>query len=271
MSSAPESTGPERGAIVALVTARDDLSPPAASVPAVAEPRGGHPPLPAVDPARAAIRVEDITPEILAGFLTDGDEAVARWALGVALRDLPRARVYEALVREAMSIIGERWRIGRWTISEEHLATQTISRALTAVAPPDEPADRVAPLAVLASVEGERHAIGLTLLEHLLREDGWAAANLGPDVPPTDLVRFVARSEARLVCLSASSVDRLSAVRGTVYTLRALPMPPVVMVGGRIATLVDISDVADWGGDSLEDARSFAREVLARSAEDDAG
>lgn len=239
--------------------------------PAVADDRtGAHgqaadpPDFPPVDSATARVAPGDLTPEILAAFLTDGDEPLARWALRQVLQGGSRAHVYDTFVRDTMHIVGERWESGRWTVSEEHLATQTLARVLTALAPDDSRAERVGPQAVLAGVAGEEHAVGLILLDHLLRERGWSVAQLGPNVPADDLVRFAAKFEARLVALTASHGDRTQTLRDTVVALRALPVAPKIMVGGRIVDVADVSPIeADWTGTSVRDAARFADELRA--------
>ncbi len=224
-----------------------------------------RPRLPPVDARSSQVRPEHITPEVLAGFLTDGDEPIARWALSVALAAGSRPAVYDTFVRDAMAIVGERWQSGRWTISEEHLATQTLLHALASLAPAPSPADRIAPLAVLSGVAGEEHAVGLTLLDHVLRDTGWGVANLGPNVPPEDLVRYVSKTEAPMVALTASHLDRLEAVRTAVAAVRALPTRPLVMLGGRLAETPVLKGLdLDWSGTSLREAADYAQGALRR-------
>lgn len=237
-----------------------------------ARPAPPLPPLPPVDPARAAGGA-DITPEAFAGFLTDGDVEVARWALLRALERRSRAEVYDTFVREAMRLVGERWISGRWTISEEHLASRTLGKVLAAVAPQPAPAGRIGPLAVLAGVAGEEHSIGLLALTHVLMEAGFEVADLGSDVPAEDLVRYVAKTQARLVAVTASTAAHEETLRATVAAVRAQPAPPAIVVGGRIATVADLSDIgADWIGSSLVDLDRWARAAARRLAtEQDAG
>lgn len=223
--------------------------------------------LPPVDPARAghAVPPTTLTPEMLASLLADGDDELAAWALRGALAERRRAEVFDGVLREAMSLIGERWAEGRWTVAEEHLASQTVIRALDRIREDAGPAGRVGPLAVLAGVAGEHHGIGLACLDQVLREDGWTVANLGPDVPAADLARFLARNQAALVALTASLPDRLASLREAVAAARAVrpenPLP--VMVGGAIAAdpahLADLP--VDWAGTSLVEASRFASAV----------
>lgn len=226
--------------------------------------------LPPVDPARAGSPAPPttLTPEMLASLLADGDDELAAWALRGALAERRRAEVFDGVLREAMSLIGERWAEGRWTVAEEHLASQTVIRALDRIREDPGPAGRVGPLAVLAGVAGEHHGIGLACLDQVLREDGWTVANLGPDVPAADLARFLARNQAALVALTASLPDRLVSLHEAVAAARAVrpddPLP--LMVGGAIAAdpalLADLP--VDWAGTSLVDASRFATAVRAQ-------
>lgn len=226
----------------------------------------GLPFLPPVDPSAARSQAgADVTADAFAGFLADGDEDLARWALTRQLAGRPRAVVYDTFVRDAMRLVGERWVAGRWTISEEHLASRTLGRVLTSVAPAPHPLDRIAPVAVLAGVAGEEHSIGLMTLAHVLGQAGFATSDLGADVPAEDLVRYAAKTEARLVALTATTSVREETLRDTVAALRALPARPSVFVGGRIADVADLAGLgADWVGTSLVECDRAARALMLR-------
>lgn len=229
--------------------------------------------LPPVDPSRATepAPATTVTPELLASLLADGDEELAAWALSSALRERRRAEVFDGLLRDAMALIGARWEEGRWTIAEEHLASQTLTRALERVRQPGGPAGRVGPLAVLAGVAGEQHAIGLICLDQVLREEGWTVANLGADVPAADLARFLARNHAELVALTASLPERLEALHEAVAAARAVrPADPLpVMLGGSLARDPAVAGIAGiaWAGTSLIDASRFAAQLHGRVAD----
>ena len=231
------------------------------------------PTLPPVDPSRAddAAAATTMTPELLAGLLADGDDELAAWALSTALRERRRADVFDGLLRSAMALVGRRWQEGRWSIAEEHLATQTLTRALERIRAPQGPESRIGPLAVLAGVAGEHHGIGLICLDQVLREEGWTVANLGADVPAADLARFLARNQAELVALTASLPDRVQTLRESVAAALAVrpddPLP--VMVGGSLAddaALMESLGVA-WAGTSLADAAAFAGGILGQVAD----
>jgi methanogenic corrinoid protein MtbC1 len=154
--------------------------------------------------AAEPVDASTFTPDLLASLLADGDDELAAWTLRNALAERSRARVFDGLLRDAMTLVGERWKSGRWSVAEEHLASQTLIRALDRIRPEHGPESRVGPLAVLAGVAGEQHALGLACLDQVLRDQGWTVANLGPDVPAADLAQFLARNHADLLALSTS-------------------------------------------------------------------
>ncbi len=218
--------------------------------------------LPPVDPA-ASVPAAALSPELLAGLLADGDDELAAWALRHALDEAPRAAVFDGLLRDAMRLVGERWASGRWTVAEEHLASRTLLRALEQIRPPMVPESRIGPLAVLAGVAGEQHMIGLVCLEQVLVEAGWTVANLGADLPSSDLGQFVARNDVALVGISANSPERRPTLADTVRAVRATSAGRRVpiLVGGSIASRAGIADEvdADAVAGSLAEALAYAQ------------
>ena len=207
-----------------------------------------------------------LSPELLAGLLADGDDELAAWTLQHALTESPRAVVYDDLLAHAMFLVGERWVNGQWSIAEEHLASQTLVRALDRVRPKLGPEGRIGPLAVLAGVSGEHHMIGLICLDHVLSEGGWTVALLGEDVPAADLVGFVRRNEAKLVALTASDPARLQTVAASLAAIRAMDGThvPVMLGGGLVGSPDAIGSLdLDWHGTTLSGAAVFADGVLA--------
>ena len=120
---------------------------------------------------------------------------------------------------------------------------------------------------------GEHHGLGLACLDQVLRDDGWSVANLGPDVPPADLARFLARNHAALLALSASLPEREPAVLDAVAAARAARADRTVpiMLGGTIAAdpAVAARIEVDFLAGSLVEAARFARTVADSLPESD--
>ena len=224
--------------------------------------------LPPVDPA-ASLSVPEsaLSPELLASLLTDGDDELALWAFRHALRESSRVAVYDGILRDAMRLVGENWRAGRWSVADEHLASRTLLRVMEQLRPTTSPESRVGPLAVLAGAAGEQHWIGLVCLEQVLAEDGWTVANLGADLPDTDLASFVARNDVAMVAISASEEPRVDALADAVMAVRvaAGERRIAILVGGAIAAYepgVAARIGADGSASNLAEALAFARKHL---------
>jgi excisionase family DNA binding protein len=104
----------------------------------------------------------------------------------------------------ALAELGQRWRAGTVTILQEHLASERLARALARIsdAMPLQPG---APRCILACAEGDRHALGLSLVEVALREAGWATLWAGQDTPASDLAEVARAGGAEMIAVSASS------------------------------------------------------------------
>jgi len=223
------------------------------------------PKLPPVEPAGATVTAGSLSPELLASLLVEGDDELAAWTLRHALAERPRAEVFDDLLVGAMTLVGQRWETGQWSISEEHLASQTILRALDRIRPDLGPEGRIGPLAVMTGVAGEQHMIGLACLGQVLQELGWTVANLGADVPAADLARYVTRNEAVLVALSATEAARLQSLVDTIATIQnARPGLPILL-GGRLAGQPGIAETLGitWAGTSLVEAARIAGDIAA--------
>ncbi len=218
--------------------------------------------LPPVEPSSAAAIPEStLSPELLAGLLADGDDELAAWTLRHALAETSRANVFDGLLREAMQLVGERWRSGRWSVAEEHLASRTLLRALERIRPEPGAEARVGALAVLAGAAGEHHMIGLVCLDQLLAEDGWTVANLGADVPAEDLATFVGRNEVALVCLSAQDGSRVGDLADSVSAVHGARPGLPVLLGGQVTGVPGLAETvgAQGAAHSLGEALSLAR------------
>lgn len=172
-------------------------------------------------------------------------------------------QLYQRVITPAMHEIGVLWQRGALTVADEHLATALTNRVLAALrGPPGERrgagdgagGERSRGRALLAAVEGERHALGLRMAADVLEDAGYEALYLGVDVPTEALLRAVESLSPDLVGLAAtlsSLAPRLEAVAGEVR--RAHPRLRL-LVGGQAAsprigegTLVqDLEMLSEW-------------------------
>ena len=119
------------------------------------------------------------------------------------------AEAGDKLCSGLLSEIGERWAVGKMTCAQEHAMTRSVEVSLARISH-QFPVAPGAPVVVLACPSGERHTLGLTLVETVLRERGVRVHFLGGDVPSPDLVEAIHRLKPAAVGLSASSCPRPS-------------------------------------------------------------
>ena len=83
-----------------------------------------------------------------------------------------------------------------------------------------------APLLIVATLTGERHAIGAVLVGAAAAVEGWNVLHLGADLPATAIVEAARSADARVVAVSIVYVENREALLEELRTLRAaLPAP----------------------------------------------
>lgn len=114
--------------------------------------------------------------------------------------------------------LGARWHSGALDVSDEHVASARLGRALARAADglPIRPGG---PRALLATAEGEAHTLGLALVELCVRERGWSVAWIGRDTSTEHLARRVGAGDADVLAVSASVVRGAEELAGAAGTL----------------------------------------------------
>lgn len=100
--------------------------------------------------------------------------------------------------------VGERWVRGELSILDEHILTERLSRGLARIGEA-LPSGSGSPRALLASLEGDAHTLGLGLAELCLRELGWTTLWAGSRTPVLELRKFTDSMQLDLIALSASA------------------------------------------------------------------
>lgn len=133
-----------------------------------------------------------------------------------------------------LTALGLGWREGRFTVADEHRASDACSRALARLGE-GILLGTAAPRCVLACAGDDEHTLGLSLAELCLRESGYVSIWLGRHTPLEEILRLVAHGEVELVALSASSAsDDAAELAGIARTLASACEPQRVglLLGG---------------------------------------
>jgi methylmalonyl-CoA mutase cobalamin-binding subunit len=148
--------------------------------------------------------------------------------------------------------VGEAWMRGELQIFEEHLYTEQLLVALrTAINA--FPRQAGTPRVLLTTFPGERHSVGLLMVEALLVPEGVQCISLGVETPPEEVRRAALAHGADIVALSFSGAYPMRQAIGELAALRReLPRTRTIWAGGGmtgrlrrpLAGVVSIPDLA---------------------------
>jgi MerR family transcriptional regulator, light-induced transcriptional regulator len=165
--------------------------------------------------------------------LIAGDAADAQRLIGEALRVVPVATVYHALLAESLYEIGRRWARGEVTVAEEHLATGICEVILPDLAVRLPRSPRFRRTVIVACAPGELHALGSRIVADFLEAAGWDILHLGALTPADALAELVVARGADVVAMSATTSERLPEAEQACARLRQLPFSPLIVAGGQ--------------------------------------
>lgn len=128
--------------------------------------------------------------------------------------------------------IGELWHMNEVTIAQEHLVTNTTLDLLVVIG--DRYAEPVqeSRTALIASVAGNAHDIGIRATSVMFRLAGWKPVMLGTDLPADEIAAAAEHFNADIVILSATIATQVQAVRNTIAVLKENFADRPVIVGG---------------------------------------
>jgi DNA-binding transcriptional MerR regulator len=215
-------------------------------------------------PAPPAL-AESFLRQALDGDLTGAYETI------IAADDvgLPLPRLFQDVLRPALIAVGEGWASGALRVGQEHEITEVVRELIAELGArhADPHANGGAVLA--ASVAGERHDLGLRMIVALLRAEGRRVHFLGADVDAQFLAEEVAARRPAFVLLSATSAERLPAIKAAVAALSRPDIDPTttVFVGGRVVR-DHTESLQRWGvvPVSDNDLEAALRSILTASA-----
>jgi DNA-binding transcriptional MerR regulator/methylmalonyl-CoA mutase cobalamin-binding subunit len=159
--------------------------------------------------------------QVMIELLLRHDVENFRNALQQALMKQGLLRFVSETVTALNHWIGEAWLAGRVAIFDEHLYSEHVQNILrNAIIA--QPGRGSAPRVLLTSLPGEKHRIGLLMVEAVLAAEGAACVALGTETPVIDIKHAVPAYEVDIVALSFSSAVTQSAALAGLSELRGL-------------------------------------------------
>ena len=137
---------------------------------------------------------------------------------------------------EGIRATGDAFERGEKFIPEMLLSSESMKRAMVILKPllVEEGEGGGFGKAVLATVEGDVHDIGIELVGTMLETAGFEVRNMGPDVPTEDIVEAVKEGKPHIVGLSALLSNTMDVMPDVIEALTdaGLRDSIKVMVGG---------------------------------------
>lgn len=138
--------------------------------------------------------------------IVEGQEGAAAAVLLEAYLDgRPLVEVIDETVTTVMHRVGELWHGGNLSITDEHLATRTATRALEAMSVSIRRRYTDGRLAVCCATEDELHELPVLCVQVLLESEGWSVKNFGASTPFFALAGALEKHRPNLVCVSSTT------------------------------------------------------------------
>ena len=187
--------------------------------------------------------------------LRSGREA-SEMALSFLKAGYSEEQILIDLLTEVQKETGRLWCGGVYNEAIEHQISMSVIESMYLLRASAGTAAPFRGKAVLITVSGEAHNIGLRMLSRLLEIDGWETFFLGSSVPPQSLKNFLAGKQAELLLVSVTLNEYTDSGCGLVRAVKSLEHPPAVIAGGAAAVL-NSHDFSDAGADCIaEDVKA---------------
>lgn len=153
-------------------------------------------------------------------------------------------QLYQRVIAPAMHRVGELWEQGALTVADEHLATAITHRVLAALRPQlgpeveDAGSEAERGRVMLATVEGEQHALGLRMAADVLEDAGFRTIYLGADVPTEALLQAISSLAPDLLGLGVTMRELAPRLQEVAGAVREAHPRLGLLVGGQAASPV---------------------------------
>jgi corrinoid protein of di/trimethylamine methyltransferase len=207
--------------------------------------------------------------EEMAQSVLDGEDELAEELAQRALREgVDPLRAIDEGYIPGIDDVGEAFGDGRAFLPELVMAGRAMKAAIDVLEPELSKAGAAREqlgTVVLATVKGDIHDIGKTLVGTMLSAQGFSVIDLGVDVSPDDLIAKVRKVGAHIVGLSSMLTTTMLAQRTTIQAIEAagLRADVKILVGGAPVTATWADDVgADGYGEDAPSAVAAAKRAM---------
>ncbi len=184
---------------------------------------------------RRARFIADLRDRLLTAVL-DGNLPRTKTVAAEGLKSLGVDQLYVHAITQVMYTVGEMWARRDLYVSHEHLATNTMTRAVADMNAAIRWTGRKRGTAVVCTPDGERHKFAAEVLRGLLLNRGFETLDISDSAPTDSIVAFVESRQPDLVLVSVTMIEHLSMAGRLLSAMqRALPEARVIVGGQGVA------------------------------------
>ena len=163
--------------------------------------------------------------------------------------------------------VGELWEEGEFFLPELMRGAQIMQNCLDLIIPNLQSGSERKSLGkvVIATIEGDIHSIGKTIVATMLRAYGFEVYDLGADVPINDFIEKAIEVDAQLICISALLTTTMVGQKKLIDELkkRNLRDKFKVLIGGAPVSKTWVDEIgADGTAENAISAVKLAKQLI---------
>jgi DNA-binding transcriptional MerR regulator len=186
--------------------------------------------------------------------------------LTAAFSQFAPTTVLIALISEGLNEIGLAWQAGEVTVAQEHFAANaTVQKINQLIAALPEP--RLDQRILIACPSAEEHYLPALITSYLMKQAGWNAVYLGPNLPGGDIPRLVTAAQIDYAILVGTQLATAGELAKMIDDLLTRGVPS--FYGGRVFVINELLRDFMPGiylGDSLEQLPQRFAQLIHESA-----
>lgn len=168
-------------------------------------------------------------------LISGSEEAATTELIGEYLRGKSLTEIFDYSICPAMRQVGELWREGKLSISQEHLATRTAQNSIYKLRNFLSVPKMTDNLAVCFAMEGDFHELTTHLAQTTIENEGWEVLNFGANTPLKCLAKELSANSPKMICISVTIIAEVETLardyRCFAERIGKLQVP--IVMGGR--------------------------------------
>ena len=194
--------------------------------------------------------------------LRSGDEAEAQTLLLHALQDgkFATTELIDDVLTAALREMGRLWHGSEVTVAEEHFVSQSSQRMLVRILDRAPKAPRRGKTALLTTVAGDNHSLGIQFVAAHFELKGWRTICLGANTPSEDIASLANSLSAHIVVLGTTIDTQVPSLLEAIAQVRS-QCPGVRILAGGQALPPHQYSAEQIGADAIAPSGAAAEQV----------